>query len=172
MNPALRSPANPDGYRWAAEQIDRDSLTARLSHEFGVQMPSIGDRLALEYRGFMKFPNGDVCIQFLECYFSILGQLFVVIDKDEFLANNRNQLISPDRNDKSFHLQKAAIIAIASPLYPVPAPSVKTYLSYAKDMAFAAWIQMHFKTVDDFPADVLRYLQTRILSYLARTRLR
>ncbi|KAF7942637.1 uncharacterized protein EAE97_006091 [Botrytis byssoidea] len=168
MDPALRSPANPDGFSWAAEQIDRDSLTARLSHEFGVQMPSIGDRLALDHKSFIKFPNGKVCIQFFEYYFSTLGQLFVVIDKDEFLANNRDQLISPDRNDKLFYCQKAAIIAIASPLYPVPAPSVKTYLSYAKDMAFTAWIQMHFKTVDDFPADVLRYLQTRILVYLAR----
>ncbi|KAF7885061.1 hypothetical protein EAF00_010879 [Botryotinia globosa] len=168
MDPASRSPANPGGFSWAAEQNDRDFLTARLSHEFGVQMPSIGDRLALEYESFVKFPTRNVCIQFLEYYFSTLGQLFVVIDKDEFLANNRDQLISPDRNEKLFYFQKAAIIAIASPLYPVPAPSVEIYLSYAKDMAFAAWIQMRFKTFDDFPADVLRYLQTRILSYLAR----
>ncbi|TGO64621.1 hypothetical protein BCON_0006g00230 [Botryotinia convoluta] len=168
MDPAFQSRANPGGFPWAAEQIDRDMLTARLSHEFGVQMPFIGDRLASKFKGFIKFPNGDVCIRFFEYYFSTLGQLFAVIDKDEFFAKNKAQLISPDRNDKLFYFQKAAIIAIASPLHPVPIPYVESHLAYAKDLALAAWLTLRLKTVDDFPADVLRYLQTRILSYLSR----
>ncbi|TGO22429.1 hypothetical protein BPAE_0169g00340 [Botrytis paeoniae] len=133
-------------------------------------MPFIGDRLASNFKGFIKFPNGDVCIRFYEYYFSTLGQLIVVIDKDELFANNKAQLISPDRNDRLFYFQKAAIIAIAAPLHPVPVPVpyVESHLSYVKDLALAAWLPMRLKTVDEFPADVLRYLQTRILSYLAR----
>ncbi|KAF7899011.1 uncharacterized protein EAF01_008224 [Botrytis porri] len=168
MNPAFASRVNPGGFSWATQQNDRDLLTAKLSRQFGVQVPFIGDRLASNFHGFIKFPHEDVCIRFFEYYFSTLGQLFFVIDKDDFFARNKGQLISPDRNDRLFYFQKAAIIAIASPLHPVPAPYVESHLSYARDLALAAWLPMRSKTVDDFPADVLRYLQTRILSYLSR----
>ncbi|KAJ8071282.1 hypothetical protein OCU04_001618 [Sclerotinia nivalis] len=82
------------------------------------------------------------------------------------MAKYRAYCAFPNHEDVLFDLQMRAILAIVSPLMPVS--HMESDSASARDLAFFTWFRMYNKTVDDFPTDVLRYLQTRILSYIAR----
>ncbi|KAF7872280.1 hypothetical protein EAF04_003204 [Stromatinia cepivora] len=115
---------------------------------------------------FVKFPDNDVCTRSFRTYVSTLGKLVEVIDGEKFMAKYRAYCAFPNHGDVLFDLQMRAILAMVSPLMPVS--HIESDSASARDLAFFIWFRMHNKTADDFPGDVLEYLQTRILSYLAR----
>ncbi|KAI9647586.1 hypothetical protein NHQ30_003971 [Ciborinia camelliae] len=143
-------------------QSDRDHRSAQISFEFGLPMPYIMDRMMnceISHTNLTSLLPRKFCDRLFQTYFSSLARIIPVIDQQKFLADYNAHYVSPYDNDL-FYFQTRAILAIISPIY---------FGQFnGKDMAFEVWWRMRKTTIDDYPGRELEYLQTRILTHLAR----